>query len=82
MSPHRWKRYDRSRPDSVWLAIEDIRECIDEMQTADEIAEAVAEAVKHEKAFTLTVVQKVAVALTTSIVAAGAVVDIATRIHW
>ena len=45
----RWKRYDRRDPETVWFAIEDIREVISEMATSDEIAARVTEALHKER---------------------------------
>ena len=45
----RWARYDRSDPNSVWFAIEDIREVLSDMATSDEIAERVTAALHRER---------------------------------
>lgn len=49
----RWRRYDRAKPGSVWLAIEDMREVIDDLVTADEVAAAVTERLKNEHAMVI-----------------------------
>jgi hypothetical protein len=46
---HRWPRYDRSKPESVWFAIEDVRAVIDDMVTADEVAAKVSERLHGER---------------------------------
>lgn len=50
---HRWPRYDRTKPGNVWCAIEDLREAVDELVTADEVAAAVTERLKKEHAMVI-----------------------------
>lgn len=51
--PPKWVRYDRDDPRAIWLALEDIRDIIDEMVTADEVAAKVAERLKKERVLVL-----------------------------
>ncbi len=45
----RWQRYDRSVPGNVWYAIEDLQEAVDDMVTADEVAEKVSASLHKER---------------------------------
>ena len=70
----RWPRYDRAAPDSVWRAIEDIRDAVDAMTTADEIAAEVAKRVRKERTLVLSGFQRLA-----ALLVAGAAVT--TAVH-
>lgn len=70
----RWTRYDRSKPANVWLAIEDLREAVDDLVTADEVAAAVSERLKNERTMVVGLGGKIVGAL----IAAG---TLATALH-
>lgn len=70
----RWPRYDRSKPGNVWLAIEDVREAIDALVTADEVAAAVTERLRKEHTMVLGLGGKIAASLI-------GVATLATAIH-
>lgn len=46
---HRWTRYDRNSFEGIWFAIEDVREAIDDLVTADEVAAAVSERLRKDR---------------------------------
>lgn len=74
MSQHRrWRRYDRSKPANAWHAIDDLREAVDSLFTADEIAVAVTEKLRNERLVTLTVFQKTLGGLSAAAIIATAV---------
>lgn len=54
MSDHRrWVRYTPRDTRNAWFAIEDIREAIDQLVTADEVAAKVSERLKHDRVMVL-----------------------------
>lgn len=57
MAPIRWTRYPRD-VDGAWRAIDDLRERIDGMQIADEVAARVEKALKRQRQFELSFLQK------------------------
>lgn len=58
MAPRlRWQRYPRDL-EGAWHAIDDLREAIDDMQIADEVAEKVRAEIRKEHSLTLTTLQK------------------------
>lgn len=62
--------------DGAFSAIYDLRERIDQMQTADEIAAAVSDALKRERRFGLNLLQKAGALLMAAVLMGGAVAAI------
>jgi hypothetical protein len=69
MPERRWPRHPRT-VQGAWFAIEDIREAIDDMAVADEVAERVDRALSHRRTVRLTLTQKVLATLVAAITAA------------
>jgi hypothetical protein len=59
VAPKRWPHRAHNL-EGLWLAIEDIRACIDEMQIADEVAQRVRAEIESHRMIGFTLAQKVA----------------------
>lgn len=70
-----WPRYSRTL-EGAWYAIEDLREQLDRMDRADEIAERVTAQMKRDTALGLTILQKALVAGVAMVSLAGSIAAI------
>jgi hypothetical protein len=78
VAPDAWKTYPRTLG-GVWLALEEIRERIDAMQTADEVAQKVAETLKARRMLGLTTAQKAVASAGGLVIFVSSLLDIISR---
>lgn len=75
MAPVRWPHRAHNL-EGLWLAIEDIRACIDEMRIADEVTERVRAEIESHRMIGFTLAQKLVGAAVGALTAADLVLNI------